>query len=112
MPNPEANSIAPKRSEARVLVVDDDPILRMQLQHLLAKFVAEVRAAADGAQGLATWREWRPDVTVTDILMPEMDGLEMSRAIKAEDADAQIVVITADTADVNLKRALEIGVER
>lgn len=112
MPNPEANSIAPKRSEARVLVVDDDPILRMQLQHLLAKFVAEVRVAADGAQGLAAWRDWRPDVTVTDILMPEMDGLEMSRTIRAEDADAQIVVITADTADVNLKRALEIGVER
>jgi two-component system, NtrC family, sensor kinase len=112
MPNPEANTVAPKRSEARVLVVDDDPILRMQLQHLLAKFVAEVRVAADGVQGLALWREWHPDVTVTDILMPEMDGLEMSRTIKAEDADAQIVVITADTADVNLKRALEIGVER
>ena len=111
MPDSEAIT-APKRSEARVLVVDDDPILRMQLQHLLAKFVAEVRVAADGAQGLALWREWRPEVTVTDILMPAMDGLEMSRAIKAEDADAQIIVITADTADVNLKRALDIGVER
>jgi two-component system, NtrC family, sensor kinase len=112
MSNPEANTVAPKRPEARVLVVDDDPILRLQLQHLLAKFVAEVRVAADGAQGLALWREWRPDVTLTDILMPEMDGLDMSRTIKAEDADAQIIVITADTADVNLKRALEIGVER
>ncbi len=112
MSNPEANTVAPKRTEARVLVVDDDPILRTQLQHLLAKFVAEVRVAADGAKGLALWREWRPDVTLTDILMPEMDGLDMSRTIKAEDADAQIIVITADTADVNLKRALEIGVER
>jgi signal transduction histidine kinase len=112
MSNPEANTVTPKRSQARVLVVDDDPILRMQLQHLLAKFVAEVRVAADGIKGLALWREWRPDVTVTDILMPEMDGLDMSRTIKAEDADAQIIVITADTADVNLKRALEIGVER
>jgi two-component system, NtrC family, sensor kinase len=112
MPTPEANTVAPKRTGARVLVVDDDPILRLQLQHLLAKFVAEVRVAANGALGLAVWREWRPDVTLTDILMPEMDGLDMSRTIKTEDADAQIIVITADTADINLKRALEIGVER
>lgn len=112
MPTPEAPPIAPKRVEARVLVVDDDPILRTQLQFLLAKFVAEVQVAPDGAKGLAIWREWRPDVIVTDILMPEMDGLDMSRTIKAEDADAQIIVVTADAADDNLKRALEIGVER
>jgi two-component system, NtrC family, sensor kinase len=108
----EANAPAPKHVDARVLVVDDDAILRLQLLHLLGKFVTEVRVAEDGAKGLAQWRDWRPDVTVTDILMPEMDGLEMSRAIKAEDAEAQIIVVTADTADVNLKRALQLGVQR
>jgi len=102
----------PKHVDARVLVVDDDAILRVQMQHLLGKFVTEVRTAEDGARGLALWREWRPDVVVTDILMPEMDGLDMSLTIKEEDAEAQIIVITADTADANLKRALEIGVER
>ena len=98
--------------QARVLVVDDDPILRAQLRHLLGKFVAEVRLAGDGAEGLAIWREWQPHVTLTDILMPVMDGLAMSQAIKSADADAQIVVITADKADANLRQALELGVER
>lgn len=108
----ETTPAAPKQVPARVLVVDDDPILRTQLQHLLTRFVTGVRVAENGREGLKQWRQWRPDVTITDILMPEMDGLEMTRAIKADDADAQIIVITADTADLNLKRALALGVER
>jgi len=98
--------------DARVLVVDDDPILLAQVRHLLGKFVAELRVAANGAEGLALWRTWRPHVTLTDILMPVMDGLAMSMAIKAEDPAAQIVVITADKADENLRKALDIGVDR
>ena len=104
--------IAAELMQARVLVVDDDPILLTQIRHLLGKYVAEIKTAGDGAAGLALWREWRPNVTLTDILMPVMDGLAMSQAIKAEDADAQIVVITADRADANLRQALDIGVER
>lgn len=98
--------------KARVLVVDDDPILRTHLKRLTSKFVSEVEVAADGAEGLARWRQWRPDVVVTDIFMPGMNGLEMSQAIKAEDPDAQIVVITADKESETLLHALSIGVER
>ena len=98
--------------EARVLLVDDDPILRTQIKHLASRFVSEIRVAADGIEGLALWREWTPNVVVTDILMPRMNGLEMCEAIKSEDADAQIVVITSDKDSDNLRRALAIGVER
>jgi signal transduction histidine kinase len=98
--------------QARVLVVDDDPILRTQLKHLASKFVSEIQVAADGQEGLELWRQWRPEVVVTDILMPRMSGLEMSEAIKAEDPDAQIIVITSDKDSEGLRRALEIGVER
>jgi len=98
--------------EARVLLVDDDPILRTQIKHLASRFVSEIRVAADGIEGLALWREWKPNVVVTDILMPRMNGLEMCEAIKSEDADAQIVVITSDKDSDNLRRALAIGVER
>ena len=98
--------------QARVLVVDDDPILRTHLKRLASKFVSEVEVAADGTSGLAQWRQWRPDVVVTDIFMPGMNGLEMSQAIKAEDPDAQIVVITADKESETLLHALSIGVER
>ena len=98
--------------EARVLLVDDDPILRTQIKHLASRFVSEVRVAADGVEGLALWRDWKPNVVVTDILMPRMNGLEMCDAIKSEDPDAQIVVITSDKDSDNLRRALAIGVER
>ena len=98
--------------EARVLLVDDDPILRTQIKHLASRFVSEIRVAADGIEGLAQWRDWKPNVVVTDILMPRMNGLEMCEAIKSEDADAQIVVITSDKDSDNLRRALAIGVER
>ena len=98
--------------KARVLVVDDDPILRTHLKRLTSKFVSEVEVAADGAEGLVRWHQWRPDVVVTDIFMPGMNGLEMSQAIKAEDPDAQIVVITADKESETLLHALSIGVER
>ncbi len=98
--------------QARVLVVDDDPILRTHLKRLASKFVSEVEVAADGTSGLAQWRQWRPDVVVTDIFMPGMNGLEMSEAIKIEDPDAQIIVITSDKESETLLHALSIGVER
>ena len=98
--------------QARVLFVDDDPILRTQIKHLAGKFVSEIRIAADGVEGLEIWRQWQPNVTVTDIFMPSMNGLEMSRAIKASDPNAQIIVITSDEDGDSLRRALEIGVER
>ena len=98
--------------QARVLLVDDDPILRTQIKHLASKFVSEIQVAADGAEGLELWRTWQPNVIVTDIFMPRMNGLEMSEAIKAEDPDAQIIVITTDKDSDGLRRALAIGVER
>jgi signal transduction histidine kinase len=107
-PNPAENKLI----QARVLIVDDDPILRTQLVRLGSRYVSEVRAAADGAEGLDTWRQWRPDVVVTDIFMPRMTGLEMSSAIKDDDPDAQIIVITSDKDSDSLRQALGIGVER
>ena len=98
--------------QARVLVVDDDPIVRTQIKQLGSRFVTEIDVAVDGQAGLARWREWQPDVVVTDIFMPHMNGLQMSEAIKAEDPDAQIIVVTSDKDSDSLRRALDIGVER
>ncbi len=97
---------------ARVLFIDDDPIQLMLLTKLGHKIITEIREAKDGLQGLEIWREWKPDVVVTDIQMPRMNGLEMSLAIKAEDPDAQIIVITSDLSDNSLIEALNIGVDR
>jgi len=99
-------------SSARVLVVEDTAALRMMMKKIIAANVAEVRLAADGAEGLAIWRAWQPDLVVTDIMMPVMDGLSMSQAIRAEDPDAQIIVTTTSSETEHLRQALDIGVDR
>lgn len=99
-------------SAARVLVVEDTAPLRMLMQKVIAPLVAEVRVAADGAEGLTVWRAWQPDLVVTDIMMPVMDGLSMSREIRAEDPDAQIIVVTTSSETEHLRQALDIGVDR
>jgi len=97
---------------ARVLAVDDDIITRVQLQRMLSRIVTEVRIAADGAEGLAMWREWQPDLVVTDILMPVMNGLDMSRIIKGEEPEAQIIVVSSSSEVEHLRQALDIGIDR
>jgi len=102
----------PKLIPARVLAVEDDAITRVQMQRMLSHIVEEVRVAADGAEGLALWREWRPDLVVTDIMMPVMNGLDMSQAIKAEEPEAQIIVVSSSSEVEHLRQALDIGIDR
>ena len=99
-------------ADAHVLVVEDDPILLVQMQRMVGRHAAEVRTAVNGAEGLNLWHGWRPDVVVTDIMMPVMDGLEMSRAIKEADADAQIVVVSSSSETGHLRQSLDIGIDR
>ena len=98
--------------EARVLVVEDDPITRVLLQRMLTHFVRDVKVASDGGEGLVLWREWRPDLVVTDVLMPGMSGLDMSRKIKAEEPDAQIIVVSSSSEAEHLRQSLDIGIDR
>jgi|GEM_PF-1776872 len=100
------------RYEARVLVVEDDAILRTQIKHMVGKRVTEVAAAADGSDGLSLWHSWVPDLVVTDIMMPIMDGLKMSEAIKQEDPTAQIIVVTSSAETAHLRQAINTGIDR
>jgi DNA-binding response OmpR family regulator len=96
---------------ATVLVVEDDPVI---LQLLEVNFELEgfsVVTAKDGFEGLTQAKEGRPDVIVTDIMMPRRSGLEMLADLKADGALAEIPVILlsakAQTADV--RAGLEAG---
>ena len=68
----------------KLLLVEDDPSLRYIVQSGLEDIIAgyEVLAAANGEEGLAMWREHRPDVILSDIEMPIMDGYEMVKRIR------------------------------
>ncbi len=86
-------------SAARVLIIDDEPTLREVLGMVLGKAGYEVRDAPSGEAGLRVASQWFPDVVVTDLTMPGIDGLEVLRQIKARAAelgrDVQVVLITA-----------------
>jgi signal transduction histidine kinase len=94
-----------------VLYVEDDDDTRARLAEFLARRVRRVLVASDGAAGLADYRAFRPDLVITDIQMPPMDGLTMARLIRELDDDVPILVTTAFDQTEYLTRAIEIGVE-
>ncbi|MGB2924330.1 MAG: response regulator transcription factor [Limnothrix sp.] len=67
----------------RVLVVDDDPILRKILQNFLAQKGYQIEVAASGDAALEVWEQYQPDLIVSDVNMPSMDGLEFCRRLRA-----------------------------
>jgi DNA-binding NtrC family response regulator len=79
----------------RILVVDDEPSARHGLEKLLRQEGFSVRVEADGAAALATAEEFRPDVVVTDLRMPKMDGMELLHRLRAQDRDLPVLVATA-----------------
>jgi DNA-binding NarL/FixJ family response regulator len=95
----------------RVLSVDDHPLLREGIAALVAsqpdmELVAE---AANGREAVEQFRKHRPDVTLMDLQMPEMNGIDAMGAIRAEFPEAHIVVLTTYSGDVQVMRALKAG---
>jgi DNA-binding response OmpR family regulator len=79
--------------ERTVLVVDDDPVILRLLEVNFEMEGFAVRTAADGAEGLAAARAEPPDVIVSDVMMPKMNGLELVRGLKSDPLTAGIPVI-------------------
>lgn len=101
----------PSGPEIRVLVVDDHPMLREGVAAVLAlqPDMVLVGEAENGAEAIARFRELRPDVTLMDLQMPGVNGLEAIEAIRAEFPTARIVVLTTYAGDVQALRALKAG---
>jgi DNA-binding NarL/FixJ family response regulator len=95
----------------RILAVDDHPMLREGIAALLGsqsdmKLVAE---ASTGREALEQFRKHRPDLTLMDLQMPDMDGIEAMAAICSEFPQARIIVLTNYRGDVQVLRALKAG---
>ncbi len=95
----------------RVLCVDDHPLLREGIAALVKsqrdmKLVAE---AGSGREALLSFREHRPDVTLMDLRLPDMSGIDTMIAIRSEFPDARILMLTTFEGDVEIRRALEAG---
>lgn len=84
-------------SVPKILIIDDNPIVRETLESLLASLDASVLMAEDGVSGLALAQESRPDVILLDVMMPGMDGFEVCQRVRATPglAEVPVVMITA-----------------
>ncbi len=78
----------------KVLVIDDEPDLRHSLSRAVASFGYDVKDAANGAVGLKLCKEWEPDAILTDIYMPEQDGLELITHLQKLRTDARIIAMS------------------
>lgn len=97
------------------LVIDDDPTVRESLEILLEHYGFQVAVARNGRQGMAAFRTLAPDVVLTDIMMPEQDGIETIAAMRRERPDAKIVAMTGRDVVGNpnyLRMAVNLGADR
>jgi two-component system, NarL family, response regulator len=95
----------------RVLMVDDHPVLREGIAAILAAEpgMTLVAEAGDGSEGVEQFRRHRPDVVLMDLQMPNMNGTDAIRAIRAESPQARIIVLTISGGDVHALRAIRAG---
>ena len=100
-------------SSIRVLSVDDHAIVRQGVAGLIAvqPDMTLVGAASNGREAIQQFRELRPDVTLIDLQMPEMNGLDAIIAIRNEFPEARIIVMTTYAGDVQIMRALKAGAQ-
>lgn len=94
----------------RILVVDDEPQLTRVLSTGLKARGYNVRAAADGLVGFETFSDWQPDLIITDLAMPIMDGLELCRRVRAI-SQVPIVILSAKGEEKTKVEALDIGAD-
>ncbi|MCK9200175.1 MAG: SpoIIE family protein phosphatase [Gallionella sp.] len=101
----------PNLGDLTVLYVEDDEDMSEQVAHFLHKKCARVLQAANGREALEIYQAQRPDMIISDVMMPEMDGLEFSEIVKQRDLAMPIILTTAFNDSAYLHRAIDIGVD-
>jgi DNA-binding NarL/FixJ family response regulator len=98
-------------SSIRILSVDDHPLIRQGIAGLVATEADMnlIAQAANGSEAIQQFRRHRPDITLMDLQMPEMSGLDAIIAIRGEFPEARIIVLTTYAGDVQALRALKAG---
>src|ERR1700748_2398609 len=95
----------------RVLSVDDHPVFREGVGAAVTcqADMSLAGTASNGMEGIEAFRALRPDITLMDLRLPDLSGLDVMIAIRAEFPDARIIVLTTFEGDVEVQRALKAG---
>jgi DNA-binding NarL/FixJ family response regulator len=101
----------PGNGSIRILAVDDHPLFRNGIAALLATQpdMSLVAEASNGREAIQQFRAHRPDITLMDLQMPEMNGLDAMIAIRNEFPEARVIVLTTYAGDVQVLRAMKVG---
>lgn len=94
----------------KILVVDDETQILRVLRHAFPSTDYAVRTADDGESGLAVFDEWQPDVVITDLQMPVMNGLELCRRIRAA-SNVPVIVLSVRKEESTIVEALDAGAD-
>ena len=103
MPTPASSSGKRRR---RVLAIDDEPAMTEWLKMVIEAEGYEVRTALIGTRGEEIFKQWRPDVVVTDLMLPDLDGITLLRRLKDLDPGPEVIIISGQG---TLARAVEAG---
>ena len=107
LPNPDRDFL----SGLTVLLVEDEPDVREAMAEFLRRRVGCLLLATNGREGLALFTEQQPDLVITDILMPVMNGLTMASHIRESDPILPIVAVTASRQVDYLMKAILMGID-
>lgn len=96
----------------KVLVIDDEPLVRLSLRRSLEKRGHEVREAADGQDGHEKWLEWMPDLVYLDVLMPRLSGPDLLKMLTASQVQVgKVILMSAFTGEYDLNKAKALGAD-
>src|SRR5215470_15066292 len=94
----------------KILVVDDESQIIRVLRHILGAHSYSVRTAEDGEAALEVFHEWSPDLVLTDLQMPKIDGLELCRRLRAV-SSVPIIILSVRNEEATIVEALDIGAD-
>lgn len=98
--------------ELKILFVEDEVNISKLLKDAISEYFFSFSIANNGEEGLKRFKKIKPDIVITDIMMPKLDGLEMTKMIKEENEDIPIIVLSAFSDKDKLLKAIDIGITK